>query len=304
MPNKTPLVTIILPVYNGEKTIKATLDSLLNQSYSHFKLLIGIDGTTDASKAIAESFKDDRISIFENSSNLGLGDNLNKLLEFIPEESDLIAMAEQDDYYVPQRLEWQVEVMKAHPEVGLVSGIVEYKNNAKSVLFPGILVKGNQFPQGLDLFKFLYVHQLKVVNSCMMFRKSVHKNQALRFRKTYGNFNIDWDYILRYSLVSKIYGIPKKLVVMDRGRANDSVTRDKVSQHKATRQLLVDFRKEFPTIISKQLYNEALKEHRKIELGHNSKLKLLFKSVSYTILHLDAYFLKYAFKKTKKYLFK
>ncbi|WP_298903225.1 glycosyltransferase [uncultured Psychroserpens sp.] len=304
MPNNKPLVTIILPVYNGEKTIRATLDSLLNQTYSHFKLLICIDGTNDASKSIAESFKDDRVSIFENTTNLGLGDNLNKLLTLIPKESDLIAMAEQDDFYVPQRLEWQVNVMTEHPKVGLVSGIVEYKNNTRSVMFPGILVKGNQFPQGVDLFKYLYVHQLKVVNSCMMFRKSVHVNHELHFRNTYGNFNIDWDYILRFALVSKIHGIPKKLVVMDRGRANDSVTRDKDAQHKATRQLLVDFKKAFPDIISNQLYKEALKEHRKIELGHNSKLKLLFKSVSYSILYLDAYFLKYAFRKTKKYLIK
>ena len=57
----SPLVTILLPVYNGEKTIKATLESLLNQTFTDFELLIGIDGTTDASKALALSFNDSRI---------------------------------------------------------------------------------------------------------------------------------------------------------------------------------------------------------------------------------------------------
>ncbi len=61
-----PLVTILLPVYNGEKTIKATLASLLNQTFTDFELLIGIDGTTDKSKDIALSFNDDRIKIIEH----------------------------------------------------------------------------------------------------------------------------------------------------------------------------------------------------------------------------------------------
>jgi glycosyltransferase involved in cell wall biosynthesis len=304
MVKSNPLVTIILPVYNGEKTIKATLDSLLEQSYSNFKLLIGIDGTQDASKAIAESYKDERISIYENSVNLGLGDNLNKLLSLVSLESDLVAIAEQDDIYVPKRIEWQVEVMQKHPEVGLVSGIVEYLNNSKSVLFPGILVKGNQFPQGENLFKFLYVNQLKVVNSCMLFRQSVHDKHNLKFRNTYGNFNIDWGYVLRFSLVSKVYGIPKKLVIMNRGLTNDSITRDKKSQHKASRQLLNDFRNEFPQIITKKIYSDALKMHRKIELGHNSKFQIIFKSFYYYLLYFDSYFLKYAFTKTKMYFIK
>lgn len=302
MPNNQPLVTIILPVYNGEKTIAATLDSLLGQTYTNFELIVCIDGTKDGSKSITESYNDNRLSIFENETNLGLGDNLNKLLTLVPVESDLIAMAEQDDIYVPQRIEWQVEVMLKSPDVGLVSGIVEYKNNSASVMFPGILVHGNQFPEGKELFEFLYVNQLKVVNSCMMFRKSVHEKYDMRFRKTYGNFNVDWDYILRFSLVSKIYGIQKKLVIMNRGLTNDSVTRDKDSQHKASRRLIADFKLEFPDVITKKIHREALKMHRKIELGHNSKIKIIFKSLYYYLLYFDNYFLKYMISKTKKYI--
>ncbi|MFD2542034.1 glycosyltransferase family 2 protein [Lacinutrix gracilariae] len=304
MVDKNPLITIILPVYNGEKTLKATLDSLLAQTYTHFKIIIGIDGTKDASKSIAEAYKDSRINIFENPVNLGLADNVNKLMTLVPADSDLIAMAEQDDYYVPERLAWQVEIMQKHPEVGLVSGIVEFKGKSKSILFPGILVKGKPFPQGEALFTYLYINQLKVVNTCMLFRKSVHEQNKLKFRNTYGNFNIDWDYILRFSLVSNIYGIPKKLVVMNRTLTNDSVTRDKDSQHKASRQLLKNFRKEFPEKISKRTYNNALKMHRKIELGHHTKLGIIFRSLYYFLLYFDTYFLMYVLDKTKSYFVK
>ena len=93
----SPLVTILLPVYNGEKTIKATLESLLNQTFTDFELLIGIDGTTDASRDIALAFNDNRIKIIEHPKNLGLANNLNEIIKLASVNSQYFAMAEQDD---------------------------------------------------------------------------------------------------------------------------------------------------------------------------------------------------------------
>jgi len=302
MLNNEPLITILLPVYNGEKTIKATLDSLLKQTYSNFELLVGIDGTKDDSKKIAEAFNDNRISIVENPINLGLAKNLNKLIALASPESEYFAMAEQDDVYALERLQWQVDVLNTHQEVGLVSGIVEFKNASGNVLFPGILIKGYQFPQGEALFKYLYINQLKVVNTCMMFRKSVHLDNELVFTDKYPNMNIDWDYVLRFSLVAGVHGISKKLAIMNRDIAKDSITSNKDLQHKTSRELLKDFREEFPHIISKKEYNAALKMHRKIELGHHSKFGILCYSMYYFLLYFDPYFLKYGLQRIKKYL--
>ena len=287
MPKKEPLVTIILPVYNGEKTLKKTLQSLMAQTYTNFELLIGIDGTTDGSKAIAGSFQDNRIQIIENPNNLGLGSNLNKLITLASSESAFIAMAEQDDVYVSERIKWQVDVMQKHPEVGLVSGIAEFVSENNRILFPGILIKKNQFPQGEVLFKYLYINQLKVVNTCMMIRKSVHENHQLSFNNTYGNFNVDWDYVLRFSLVSRVYGISKKLVTMNRIKQFNSVTTDKDKQHLMSRQLLKDFKVEYPNLISISDYKKALKMHRKIEIGHRSKLGIIIYSLYYYFIYLD-----------------
>lgn len=301
MCKKMPLVTVILPVYNGAHTLKATINSLLKQTFTNFELLIGIDGTKDESKSISEAFDDDRITVFENEINLGLAQNLNKLIALSHKDSVFIAIAEQDDVYVPQRLQWQVEVMQQHADVGLVSGIAEFKSDSGRVLFPGLLVRGEQFVQGENLFRFLYINQLKVVNTCMMFRKKVHLAHQLVFKNTYGNFNTDWDYVLRFSLVSTIYGIPKKLVTMDRGLANNSVTRNKVQQHKASRELLKDFIVEFPKLITKADYKSALKTHRKIELGHHFKTGIVCYSIYYFLLYTDVYFLKYLVMRIRKF---
>jgi hypothetical protein len=112
---------------------------------------------------------------------------------------------------------------------------------------------------------------------------------------------VDWDYLLRFSLVSQVYGIPKLLVTMNRELANNSVTRDKTSQHAASRQLLKDFRVEFPELVSNSLYTKALKQHRKIELGHHSKIGIIVRSLYYSLRYMDMYFMKYLFKRVKSF---
>lgn len=296
-----PLVSIILPVYNGQQTLKATLDSLMSQTFQNFEILVGIDGTTDGSKAIAEAYNDPRIHIFENPKNLGLGPNLNEIITHVHPNAKYLAMAEQDDYYVPERLQWQVEVFETNANVGMVSGIVEYKHEHGSVLFPGILVHGEQFPEGEELFKYLYTYQLKVVNTCMMWRKSIHQKHNLEFTNRYPNMNIDWDFINRFSLISKIYGIPKVLVRMNRSLNNSSVTRNKKLQHETTRRLLLDLKADFPEIIKERDYKKALKEHRKIEIGHHSKYKIVLYALYYSIIYADPYFLNYMMMRIRKY---
>lgn len=293
MSKPQPLVSILLPVYNGERTLKATVESLLTQTFLNFELLICIDGTKDTSIEIARSFNDKRVKIHENEENLGLAKTLNKLVLLTNNSSEFIAMAEQDDVYVKERIEWQVEVMQKNKDIGLVSGIAEFVSPSKKVYFPGILVKKMHYPQGKALFRYLYLNQLKVVNTCMMFRKSIHKEYNLTFKDTYGNFNVDWNYILRFSLVSKIYGIPKKLVEMNRDVNYNSVTTNKASQHRASRKLVKDFYIEYPNILKRKDYMAALKMCHKIELGYKTKLKIVFFSLFYGLWYLDSYFLKY-----------
>lgn len=299
---RIPKVSILLPVYNGEQTLRPTMESLLSQTFQDFEILVGIDGTKDGSKAIAESFKDERIQILEHPKNLGLAGNMNALVGAMHPESAFFAIAEQDDWYVPERLAWQVEVLQTYPEVGLVSGIAKFVSDKNEVLFPGLLVHGEQFPQGVDLFRFLYTFQLKVVNTCMMVRREVHANTPLKFNNFYGNFNVDWDYVLRFCLQSQVYGLPKVLVHMNRKGDNPSVTKQKWEQFAASRQLLKNFRTEFGAILSSKDYRAALKEHRKIELGYRKHIPMIFYGFYYALLYRDLFFTGYLINKAKYFL--
>ncbi|WP_353777928.1 glycosyltransferase [Winogradskyella sp. 3972H.M.0a.05] len=301
MGDNKPLVSILLPVYNGEKTLRATLQSLLNQTYSNFEIVIGIDGTKDASKDIAQSFNDERISIIEHPENLGLAGNLNEIIKHVQKESKYYAMAEQDDIYVPERLQWQVEVMESKQDIGMVSGIAKFLSDNNEVLFPGLLVRKEQFPRGEAMFKYLYINQLKVVNTCLMWRKDIHDANSLKFTTKYPNMNVDWDFVLRFSLLSNINGIPKVLVEMNRRLDNESVTTNKKQQFETSRLLLKDFKNEFPNLIDASTYKKALKMHRKIELGYRSKIGIITYGFAYFILYLDGYFLNYIKKRTLKF---
>lgn len=117
--NEGALVTVLMPVYNGEKYIRESIDSVLAQTYTDFEFLIINDGSTDDSAEIVESYKDSRIRFVENSCNLGLVATLNKGLKLA--RGIYIARMDCDDISLPKRLERQVEFMDAHPLVG-VSG--------------------------------------------------------------------------------------------------------------------------------------------------------------------------------------
>ena len=75
-------ISVILPIYNGAKTLKGTLDSLVNQTYKDFELICCIYGTYDGSEKLIESYRKvfKKLKIIRNEKNLGLGSTMNRLI--------------------------------------------------------------------------------------------------------------------------------------------------------------------------------------------------------------------------------
>lgn len=263
-----PKVSVILPIYNGEKTLARTLDSLCNQTFKDFELVACIDGTNDNSLNILNEYKSKigRITILINEKNLGLGPTMNRLVANT--SANYIAVAEQDDFYYPERFALQVAVLDSNLNVGLVSGIADFWDGEK-ICFrtPGILVNGNPYPTGKEMFLLNYLYQTKVVNTAMMFKKSVHQSNGLYFSQHYPNVPIDWAYFLRFCLVSDIYGINKSLVLLDRRNQRDSVTANKTALFSGSRELIRSFYYEYPNIITKKEYKFAMTTQHLSELS-------------------------------------
>jgi len=113
-----PRVTVLLPVYNAEKYIKEAIESMLNQTFKDFELLIINDGSTDNSMKIITSFKDGRIRLTVNEKNEGLIFTLNRGIDLA--QGKYIARMDADDISMPERLEKQVEFMDNNSDIGVV----------------------------------------------------------------------------------------------------------------------------------------------------------------------------------------
>lgn len=277
-------VSVILPIYNGADTMANTLDSLVEQTYSNFELIACIDGSKDDSEQILKQYstKFKKLTILKNDINRGLGPTMNRLCH--QTIGEYIAVAEQDDYYYPDRLQQQVDLLDKDQSIGLISGISEFWDGAQVTgKFPGILVHGQQYPEGVEMFKLNYKRQIKVVNSCMMFRKAVHVDNGLYFTQHYPSVSVDWTYILRFSLVSKIYGLNKVLVRLDRRADRNSVTSNKIKQFKASREVVRSFAYEYPDLISKSDYNYALRSQYFMEICSKSGIDFLISWLGYFI---------------------
>ena len=117
----TPMVSVIMPVYNAERYLAEAVESILNQTFADFELITIDDCSTDGSLAILKSFADKvkRMHVLENERNLGVTPTLNRGLANA--RGELIARMDADDISLPDRLEKQFAFLQAHPEIGLVS---------------------------------------------------------------------------------------------------------------------------------------------------------------------------------------
>ncbi|MCX8080646.1 MAG: glycosyltransferase family 2 protein [Bacteroidia bacterium] len=113
----TPLISIIMPVYNGEKFLKASIESILNQTYQNYELIILNDGSTDASEKICLRFTDKRIR-YHYHSNMGLAKTLNRGIELA--KGRYLARQDHDDISMQDRLEKQVCYLENNKDVLLV----------------------------------------------------------------------------------------------------------------------------------------------------------------------------------------
>ena len=132
---KTPLVSVVLPVYNCEKFVAQAIKSIIVQTQSDFELIIINDGSTDGSTTIINELAatDERIIILTNQKPLGKAGDLAKEMGIQASKGDYIAIMDADDIAKPQRLEKQLAFMQANPDVFLCGTWAEYIDKNEEV---------------------------------------------------------------------------------------------------------------------------------------------------------------------------
>lgn len=113
-----PKVSVLLPVYNGEKYLSSAIESILNQEFQDFELLVVDDASTDGTFDILAQTKDPRLRMWRHSENKGLVATLNELL--VQAKAPIVARQDHDDWSFPFRLSLQMEHMASHPNTAAI----------------------------------------------------------------------------------------------------------------------------------------------------------------------------------------
>ena len=115
--NQNQLVSVIIPIYNGEAYLSEAIESVINQTYSPIELIIVDDGSTDNSKEIALSYSQVNY-IYQENQGVAVARNTG----IAKCQGEYIALLDQDDLWLPNKLELQVEYLNSHPEISYVLG--------------------------------------------------------------------------------------------------------------------------------------------------------------------------------------
>lgn len=119
MDQRAPSVSIIMPVYNGEQVLPATLHSILSQEYTDFELIVSDDASGDGTKETVMKLGDERITYYRNDANLGYPANIAQAMRHA--KGDLVVLFAQDDLLLPGALARTVAAFSFGDRVGLVT---------------------------------------------------------------------------------------------------------------------------------------------------------------------------------------
>ena len=112
--DRQPTVSVVIPVYNGDRYLAEAITSVLDQTYKNFELIVVDDGSTDGSAEIAKSYKQAVLYTFQPNGGLSKARNTGLALA----RGKYIAFLDHDDLWLPHKLARQVTYLDSHPDVG------------------------------------------------------------------------------------------------------------------------------------------------------------------------------------------
>ena len=192
-------VSVLMPVYNTKEAhLREAIESVLAQTYKDFEYII-LNNSPNNTRLdeVVNSYSDERIRLVRSDFEMGISKGRNKLIDLA--RGEYLAVLDHDDVCLPTRLEEEVKVLDAHPEVGVVGCWVERFPSAKTAKYP---------EHNKEIEQYL-MQGCAVSHTAAMIRKSVL--DSTRYEEEYSPAE---DYALWCRLIGKtqFYNIPKVLM--------------------------------------------------------------------------------------------
>lgn len=251
-----PMVTVLMPVYNGEKFLKEAIESILNQTFTDFEFLIINDGSTDNSVKIIQSFNDTRIRLINNDKNLKLIASLNKGISLA--KGKYIARMDCDDISMPHRFEKEVDFLEKNLDYGLVgtwfsvidgTGKEQYNVN---------------HPSSNDLIKLFLSINCPLAHGSLMGRTELFKSNLYGSDEYYSIE--DYELWTRIAKVTKIHNIPEYLFKYRIYGSSFSDTKTQIMINQTlnlSKNLYINNKDEYKKLIEKQILEDLYTEEKR-----------------------------------------
>ncbi|MES2224753.1 MAG: glycosyltransferase [Patescibacteria group bacterium] len=239
----TPLISIILPTYNGAQFIGAAIKSVLSQTYTQWELLVISDGSTDNTEDVVAQFtsKDSRISYMFNEQNLGIQKTLNKGISIA--RGKYIARLDDDDRWIDaSKLAMQVTHLEAYPECVLVGTDAIVMNGAGVALSKNIMPKSDKTIRAKMLSKNCFLH------ATVVFRKSAIDNVGGYSESSSTLHAEDYDLWLRLGTQGMVENLPLYSTALI-ARESSLTSLNRVLQAKNIVSLISQYKTQYPNFI-------------------------------------------------------
>lgn len=275
-------IDILLATYNGEKYLKEQLDSILNQTYKNIRIIISDDCSKDTTPEILKEYqkKDDRIELHIQKNNLGVVKNIEFLLKQV--KSPYYMLADQDDYWLPEKAEKSLEKLKEE-KADLVFGdleVVDKNLNTMYSSFNDYMLLTRKINKYINSYKVNYLYNC--ITGCTVLAKKETIEKIIPLPTNSKRVLHDHWIGLMVALNGKLAYVPEKYIRY-RQHGNNEVGTEKISHGfkklKQVRDWFIDVKlgifetyvknnERFPEELQK-LNNEAYKYFKMIEKKKN-----------------------------------
>src|SRR5579884_3094177 len=160
----SPRVSVVIPLYNCEQHSGEAIASVLRQTYRDYEIIVVDDGSTDGSAAIVQRFGPAVRYVYQTNAGVSVATNRGVALS----NGELIAFLDNDDVWLPTKLERQIQYLNEHPACGFVNCDMQYVSEAGKKL--------DKFLRGVDTretFVRLFQKGYVIMCSAVMIRRDV-----------------------------------------------------------------------------------------------------------------------------------
>lgn len=252
-----PLISVLMPVYNGMPHLKEAVDSILKQDFQDFELIIINDGSKDNSADYINSLIDPRIIVVDHQNNIGLIGTLNEGLKLA--SGDFIARMDQDDIADNNRLSIQVSFLTNYPEIGMCGTFARVIGDNRII----------SHPTEHDELRIAMLTYNPIIHPSVMMRAGLISKFNLSYHEDYKSAE-DYHFWYKMSSRVKLANIPKALLSY---RIHDSQisSMDLETQVKAANRVRTDCIVE---LLGRPLTEEEKYLHNAFILGGNLNVNL------------------------------